>query len=121
VSALIRGDAGAALTDARTAATANPVSVDPLFLLSRIYAAERKPAQARSELVRAVRTQPSNPATWSELGRYDLDHHQTTAAVVELQQAHILHPASGSIATALQQARAQPPAGAAQPVVPAAP
>jgi hypothetical protein len=121
VSALIRGDAGAALTDARTAATANPVSVEPLFLLSRIYAAERNPGLARSELVKAVTTQPSNPATWSELGRYDLDHHQTTAAVVELQQAHTLHPASGSIATALQQARAQPPAGAAQPVVPAAP
>jgi hypothetical protein len=105
ISALLRGDAGTALTDARSAVAANPVSAEPLYLLSRIYAAKREPAQARTELRQATTLQPANPQTWLELGTYDLAQRRPAAAVAELQRAQQLRPASERIAAALRKAR----------------
>jgi hypothetical protein len=106
VSALLRGNPGAALTAARSAAAGDPVSVDPLFLLSQIYAAERNPGQARAELVKASSVQPGNPATWRQLGDYDLAQHQPATAVPELIRAHTLRPGSPQLTAELQQAQA---------------
>src|SRR5205807_8654397 len=99
VSALLRANAGAGLTDARSAVTSNPVAVEPLFVLSRAYSAQGDQAQARAELVHATKVQPSNPVSWTELGSYDLVQHQLAPAVAELQHAHMLHPHSPQITT----------------------
>jgi hypothetical protein len=74
-TAAIAGNGSAALADARAAAVEDPVSIDPLFLLSQIYAGFGDPGSARRELVDAASRQPSNPATWQELGCYDYLHH----------------------------------------------
>ena len=72
VGAISRGQTAVALTDARAAAASNPVSVDPRFLLSVIYTGLGNRAEARAQLLKAVSTQPSNPATWAHLGCYDV-------------------------------------------------
>jgi hypothetical protein len=94
IAALTRGDSGAALTDARGAAASDPVSVDPLFLLSDIYIGRGNGAAARGELVKAVRLQPANSETWYRLGSYDLDTHRPRTALGELRRALFLAPAS---------------------------
>jgi len=106
ISALLRGDGGAALTDAQAARASDPVSVEPLFLLSRIYGARGDATQARAELVKATTVQPENSQTWSQLGGYDLDQHARTQALAELQRAHQLDLGSTQIASQLQRARA---------------
>jgi hypothetical protein len=116
VSALLRGNAGTALTEARSAAASDPVAVDPLFLLSQIYAAERNQVEARAELVKATTVQPSNPATWRQLGTYDLARRQPVTAIPELVRARTLRPGSAELSTELQQAMSQ----AAQRQTPAA-
>src|SRR5205085_6811967 len=60
LGAATRGQTAAALTDAREAAADNPMSVDPLFLLSAIYADLGDHGVARSELIEATSIQPSN-------------------------------------------------------------
>jgi hypothetical protein len=107
VSALVQGHAGAAITDARRAAAADPVSVEPLFILSEIYGAENDPARAREELVKATSLQPENPQTWSQLGAYDLAQHQPARALPELRRAHLLDLGSSQISSQLQQAEAE--------------
>jgi hypothetical protein len=106
VTALLHGKGGAALTDAHRAAASNPVSVDPLFLLSAIYTAQGNRAQARAQLVRATTLQPSNPQTWSRLGRYDLGQHRAAQALAELRRARLLNRGSPQISAQLQQAQA---------------
>jgi O-Antigen ligase len=80
-TAAYAGDASAALTDARTAATEDPVSIEPLFLLSTIYTHLGDPASARRELIDATRRQPANPQTWQELGCFDYVHHDARASL----------------------------------------
>jgi len=92
-TAAIGGNAGAALSQAHAAAVENPVSVDPLFLLSVVYNRLGNPTQARHELVLATSRQPSNPQTWQELGCYDYAHH-SPAAAAELDRVVRLQPAS---------------------------
>jgi cytochrome c-type biogenesis protein CcmH/NrfG len=98
-TALTHGNAGAALTDARTAAAENPVSIDPLFLLSRIYTSAGNGGAARRELVKATSLQPSNPQTWQQLGCYDLGQHRPQAAGSELGRAFVLEPGQAQIRT----------------------
>ncbi len=78
-TAAYNGNGVLALSDARSAAAENPVSVDPLFLLSVIYAHMGNRASARNELVQATSLQPRNPATWQELGCYDYAQHDPQA------------------------------------------
>jgi hypothetical protein len=98
-AAAIRGDAGAAVTDARTAANEDPVDYRPLFLLSRLYSDLGQSTSARRELRDAVSRQPANPETWSQLGCYDLTHRQPTLAQAELRRALTLEPGATQIST----------------------
>ena len=92
LAAAIRGDAGTALTDARAAAAEDPVSVDPLNLMARIYAGLGNQPAARRELLDATSRQPSNPAVWEALGCYELGQHDPTASTGELHRAVLLEP-----------------------------
>ena len=81
IDAMTRGDAPAALTDARSAADSDPVSVDPLWELAAIYSATGNQAASRAELVKATQVQPSNAQTWQQLGSFDLQAHRTGLAL----------------------------------------
>jgi O-Antigen ligase len=74
-TAAYEGNGAVALSDARSAAAEDPVSVEPLFLLAVIYDQMGNRASARSELVQATSRQPANAATWQELGCFDYSHH----------------------------------------------
>jgi hypothetical protein len=97
LSAAARGDSAAALTAARDAAASDPLSVDPDFLLSRIYAGLGNSVAARGELTDAVSLQPGNPASWQQLGEYDLSQHRPRPALSELHRALVLDPASPQV------------------------
>jgi Flp pilus assembly protein TadD len=92
VAALVRGNAGAALTNARTAAAAQPLDIQPRQLLSEIYLALGDPAAARAELVKATTLQPSNPDSWRALATFDLQHHRLVEASGELERLQTLAP-----------------------------
>jgi len=116
ITAMSRGDASAALADARSAADSDPVSVDPLWEQSAIYSAlagttrdstlrGEYQASARGELVKATSLQPGNPQTWLQLGTFDLQAHQPKLALAELEKAHRLDLTSGPISQQLGQAQ----------------
>ncbi len=107
IAALSNGNAGAALTDARTAAASDPLSAEPRWELAAIYSALGQPRAARGEMLKATSLQPSNPATWSELGYFDLQHGQPRQALAALTRALELYPASVQIQEGLSQARAR--------------
>ena len=107
ITAMTRGDAAAALTDARDAADSDPVSVDPLWEQSAIYSALGNQAAARGKLVQATSLEPDNPETWLQLGAFDLQARQPRLAVGELETAHRLDLASAPISQQLAQARAE--------------
>ncbi|MEA2146985.1 MAG: hypothetical protein QOG59_2572, partial [Solirubrobacteraceae bacterium] len=96
VSALMRGDAGAALTDGRTAAASDPLDIKPLQFLSEIDLALRQTAAARAELVKATTLQPSNPESWTALAAFDAAHGRTADAQRENARAHALAPYSAT-------------------------
>jgi hypothetical protein len=105
ISAMSRGDAAAALADARSAADSDPVSIDPLLEESAIYSSLGNEPAARAELVQATSLQPDNPQTWVYLGSFDLQRHQARLAVGELQTAHRLDLTSVPISRQLSQAQ----------------
>jgi hypothetical protein len=107
IGSMIRGDAPAALAEARGAAGSDPVSVDPLWELSAIYSAIGNRAASRAELVKATNVQPSNAQTWQQLGSYDLQAHHPRLATGELQRALRLDRTSQITAQNLAQARAE--------------
>jgi hypothetical protein len=92
VTAGVAGNGSVAFSDARRAAAEDPVSVDPLFLLSQLYNALGDAGSARRELVQATSRQPSNPATWQELGCYDFAHHHPSTAA-DFRRLLVLEPA----------------------------
>jgi O-antigen ligase len=83
----------AAANAARSAASRDPLSAEALTALADVQSAAGNPALARATLQRAVRLQPSNPQTWLELARADLQEHPS-AALKELQAAIYLNPQS---------------------------
>lgn len=107
IGAMTRGDAPAAMTEARSAAANDPVSVDPLWELSAIYSAIGNQAASRAELVKATQVQPSNAETWQQLGSYDLQARHPELAMPELQRALQLDRTSQITAQNLAQARAE--------------
>lgn len=107
ISAMGRGNPATALADARAAANADPVSVDPLWAQSAIYDALGNQAAARSELVQATSLQPDNPQTWVQLGVFDLQRHRPRLAVDELETAFRLDQTSGAISQQLTEARTE--------------
>lgn len=72
-AAIGRGQAEAAVADAESANSLNPLSADPLFALGSARSAQGRLAEAQVAYVRAVRLQPDNPETWYELGSFELD------------------------------------------------
>jgi hypothetical protein len=117
ITALGHGDTKSALTNARAAIARDPVSVDPLWELSAIFSAIGDPQNARDELLKAITLQPENPATWQQLGLYDLQQHQPRAALTALQKALALNRTSSGAAQAIAQAQAElnPPQATAPP------
>lgn len=105
ITALGSGNAQAAFADARGAASSDPLSVEPLWELSAIYTAAGNEHAAHAELVKAISLQPENPATWRELGFYDLQHAQPHKAIGVLQHSLLLDPSSPQTVQAIQQAR----------------
>jgi hypothetical protein len=94
ISAMERGDTATALADARTAATSNPVSIDPLVELSAIYEGLGNQTAAHDQLIDATRRQPSNPTAWEWRAQFDVRHHLTDDAVRSLRSALRLDPYS---------------------------
>jgi O-Antigen ligase len=92
--AAYQGNGAAALTDARSAAAEDPVSVDPLFLLAVIYDHMGDRTSARDELLQATARQPANAATWQELGCYDFAHRDSRAQV-DFRRMLALEPTDG--------------------------
>jgi len=107
ITAVSRGDTRSALTDARTAAARDPLAVEPLWELSAIYSAIGDRQTAREELLKAIMLQPENPATWQQLGFYDLLDHQPRAALAWLHQAQVLDLTSAQTIQAITQAQAE--------------
>jgi tetratricopeptide (TPR) repeat protein len=105
ITAMQRGDSAAALADAHGAAASNPVSVDPVYELAAIYSARGNLTAARQELVKATSLQPSNPETWQALGAFDLQQHQPSLALLELQTAQQLDLSSASIGQLIARAQ----------------
>ncbi len=90
ITAITRGDTRAAIADARTAISSDPLALEPLFELSAFYSAAGRLSDARAALVKAVRLQPQNAASWRQLGLYDLEHHRPLIALPSLRRAHLL-------------------------------
>jgi hypothetical protein len=97
ITAMASGNSTAALADAHSAAAADPVSAEPLWELSEIYAARHDLTAARQELVKAANVQPSNPETWEQLGQFDLAQQQPIVAVLEFQTAEFLDHTSTAL------------------------
>ena len=105
IGALTRGDAPAALADARGAAESDPLSLDPLWELSAIYSALGNSSSSRAELVKATQIQPANAQAWQQLGSFDLQGHHPKLATSELQRALQLDRTSTLTAQLLNQAQ----------------
>jgi hypothetical protein len=91
-AALASLDPGSAASDARDAASLNPLSVQPIWALATAYASVRDVRDAVKQFERATRLQPENSDTWVELGEYELCHGDVFGAYRALNQAYTLDP-----------------------------
>jgi hypothetical protein len=100
----------AAFADAHAAAGTNPLSIEPLNLLSNLYQGIHDGPSARAELVKATRLQPDNPEPWTWLGSYALqtgDARGTLAAMNRvLALDHTPDPDTVTARAAIVQAQA---------------
>jgi hypothetical protein len=85
---------GTAFASARTAASRDPLSIDPLYLLSALYQGNHQSGPARAELVKATQLQPENPQPWQWLGEFDFAAGHLQPAIGELQRAVSLDQAT---------------------------
>jgi len=76
-----------AFASARTAASRDPLAIEPLYLLSVLYQGAHDKASARAELVKASQIQPENPQVWLWLGELDATTGRPEAAIAELRNA----------------------------------
>jgi hypothetical protein len=120
LTALSSGHTDAAVRDARTAIARNPLSAEPLWDLATIYASSGHTGRAHGTLVRAVRLQPSNPATWLQLGEFDLSSNRPREALPVLQAALYLGPYQPETLSAIAQASSELQTRAAAPTPSAA-
>jgi hypothetical protein len=105
--------AGAAFASARSAQAADPLALQPHFVLAQLYTGEGNAAAARAELVTAVDLQPHNYESWYALGTYDLAHNHPPLALASLERAYALNPTVLTTKDSLIQARAAVAAAAA--------
>jgi hypothetical protein len=105
ITALSNRNASAAISDARTAANSDPLSVDPYRILAQIYVTLKDPGLARAELVHATTVQPHNADPWRWLGEYDLQSKHRRRAIPELALALSLDLGSVELRNEITQAR----------------
>lgn len=91
--AALPGRPAVALSQAQAGVAHDPLSTEALAVLATVQHATGHVVLARQTLERAVRLQPSNPATWQALGEYDLTS-DPQAALKELRAALYLNPES---------------------------
>ena len=96
---------GAALADIRSAATIDPFSTEPFYYQWDIYSLLGDTAAARAALAAEVALQPSDAATWLQLGQYDATLGQRRRAISELEAALRLFPHDLATQNALAQAQ----------------
>jgi hypothetical protein len=118
-AAFTAASTSAAFDDARSAQAANPLALEPLFVLSQLYsgqaqtaakggdhaAAGRLAATARGKLLDAVRLQPRNFESWLALGDYDGSQGRPRLALREIERAYALDPVTPPTIQALAQAQ----------------
>ncbi|MCZ4495346.1 MAG: hypothetical protein JWP53_4277, partial [Conexibacter sp.] len=73
-----------ALALAETAASRNPLSIDPLLTRALVETSNGHPDRARATLIEAVKLQPSNPSTWEYLSRFALDQQKNPKLALRL-------------------------------------
>jgi tetratricopeptide (TPR) repeat protein len=93
VDAELTSDPAAALADAHSAVSEDPLSNQALVTLAEVQKAAGQTADARATLQKAVRLQPSNPETWLALARFDLVGNPTASAK-EFEASIYLDPQS---------------------------
>jgi hypothetical protein len=86
-SALGRGDAAAAVADARSAHDLNPASIDPLLLWAQAERLRGDQAAAGRLYTRAIALQPDNWFTWYSRARFLRSIDGAGAALFDAQQA----------------------------------
>jgi cytochrome c-type biogenesis protein CcmH/NrfG len=100
-----------AFASARAAASRDPLSVEPLYLLSDLYQANNDGRGARAELVKATQVQSENPRPWVLLGLLDFRGGRPADAIAAMKRVLALeHPSDTITLNALavtSQARAQ--------------
>jgi O-antigen ligase len=113
LAALTANHPAQALADARSAAAIDPLATDPLYTEWSIYSIVfGDKTAARAVLQKAVALQPANPATWLQLGRYDLQVGQPREAIAALEAALYLFPqdpTTPSLPGLIAQARSKLP------------
>jgi hypothetical protein len=111
LAALTANHPAQALADARSAAAIDPLSTEPLYYQWDIYSIVLgDTAAARAALQADVALQPANPATWLQLGRYDLTIGQPREAIAALEAALYLFPQDPtmpSLPSLIAQARSE--------------
>ena len=94
LAALAAGEIDRARTLAAEAGDIDPLSVDPLFALSEVETAARKPVAAQAALERAVQLHPATPDTWIRLAQFQLLEGNAAAAQRTVRPALYLDPRS---------------------------
>jgi hypothetical protein len=103
--AVANGDPVAAVRSARSASGLNPLSVDPLRVEASARVLGGDLDGARRALAEAVELQPENPATWYELGVFELRIAvRPEAAIRPLTRAAALDP-HGNARGLIEEAR----------------
>jgi tetratricopeptide (TPR) repeat protein len=112
-TAVDQRDLEAALRDAQSAAALDPLSTEPLFVLSALDSAAHDQAAALTELQRAVALQPDYAETWFQLGDYELHQlHRPSAALAALKRFLALDRSSTAAIDDIAQAQSELTPGA---------
>jgi hypothetical protein len=77
-----------AFAAAASSAGNDPLSIEPLLVLSSLYQGVKDNSAARAELVKATQRQPDNPETWVWLGNFDLKTGDLSGATATM--GHVL-------------------------------
>ncbi|MGH2895319.1 MAG: O-antigen ligase family protein, partial [Solirubrobacteraceae bacterium] len=80
-----------AFASAQAAASRDPLSIQPLFLLSVLYRDNHNPRAAQRELLKASQLQPENPQPWLWLAQFDVAAGQSQAALTAAAQVFALN------------------------------
>jgi hypothetical protein len=78
------GGSGHAFADAQEAASRDPLSIEPRYLLSVLYQRADNAPAARAQLVKAAQIQPQNPLPWLWLGQLDLESGRPRDAITAM-------------------------------------